>query len=533
MVRDLDRLTATTFDALVVGGGICGLTIAYDAAQRGLSVALIERDDFGCGSSFNHLRTIHGGLRYLQTLDITRARESIAERRTLAQIAPHAVRPLPFVLPLYRSLTKGRLAMRAGFALDRLVAFNRNRDVPETHRLRAGRVVSRDSAIHQFPGLRRQGLTGAAIWHDYVTVESDRLTFSWAQAAADQRAVLANHVEARALLLDGRRCVGVRAWDGPTGRELEIHAHLTVNATGGEIDRLAEPLAGPPRLPLLKAMNLVTSREAGDEALGGRSASGKNLFLVPWRGRALFGTWESGHPVSRDDRGVSDEDIARFIAELNQAFPSLDLTRADVTMVHRGIVPARHHDGRVSLEGKEQVREDAEGLLSVAATKYTTARRLAERATDLVMRKLGRPPVACRTASVPLPGGGMRDVALTIADARRVYDAGLPSDTVPHLVEAYGTRYREVIDLAADRPALRTRLLDSSPVVGAELVHAVRKEMAITLADAMIRRTPLGALGFPGDAATRAAADLVGGELGWTAEQAREQIEAVRKFYET
>ena len=139
MQRDPDALTGRTFDVLVVGGGIYGLTIAYDAAQRGLSVALIERADFGSGASFNHLRTIHGGLRYLQTLDVARARESVIERRVIATIAPHAVRPLPFALPLYRSLTRGITAMRAGFMLDRLVAFDRNRAVCRPHQLPAGR----------------------------------------------------------------------------------------------------------------------------------------------------------------------------------------------------------------------------------------------------------------------------------------------------------------------------------------------------------------------------------------------------------
>ena len=138
---------------LVVGGGIYGLTIAYDAAQRGLSVALVERDDFGSGASFNHLRTIHGGLRYLQTLDLARARESVRERRTLARIAPHAVRPLPFALPLYRSLTRGKLAMRAGFLLDRLVAA---RPQPRRARRRivcpAGASSSRGNAVQRFPG---------------------------------------------------------------------------------------------------------------------------------------------------------------------------------------------------------------------------------------------------------------------------------------------------------------------------------------------------------------------------------------------
>src|SRR5437899_6116691 len=138
MQRDLEALTGQTFDLLVVGGGIFGLTIAYDAAQRGLSVALIERNDFGSGASFNHLRTIHGGLRYLQSLDVKRARESIRERRATARIAPHAVRPLPFALPLYRSLMRGKIAMRAGFLLDRLAAAGRTRGVPPGHRLPGG-----------------------------------------------------------------------------------------------------------------------------------------------------------------------------------------------------------------------------------------------------------------------------------------------------------------------------------------------------------------------------------------------------------
>ena len=178
--RDVQALASHTFDVLVIGGGIYGLTTACDAAQRGLGVALVERNDFGSGTSFNHLRTIHGGLRYLQTLDIARARESVRERRTIARIAPHAVRPTPFALPLYRSITRGKLALRAGFLLDRGVAAGRNRGVAPSHRLPAGRVVSKSTAIQQYPGLRRQGLTGAAVWHDYVMTEPDRLTFSFA-----------------------------------------------------------------------------------------------------------------------------------------------------------------------------------------------------------------------------------------------------------------------------------------------------------------------------------------------------------------
>ncbi len=535
MTRDLDRLTRQTFDVLVVGGGIYGLTIAYDAAQRGLAVALIERDDFGAGASFNHLRTIHGGLRYLQTLDLKRARESVRERRTIARIAPHAVRPLPFALPLYRSVVRGKLALRAGFALDRLVAIGRNRGVPASHRLPGGRVRSRNSAIQLFPGLRRQGLTGAAVWHDYVTTEPDRLTFAWALAASEHGATLANHVEAVAPLVDGRRVVGVSARDTVGTRSLEVSARLTVNATGAHVDALLKPLGVSSGIPMLKAMNLVTTRDAGDEALGGRSTSGRNLFLVPWRERALFGTWESDRACDPNDTTISASDVAAFIAELNQAFPALDLSLTDVTLVHRGVVPAIVHGDRVAPDGHEQVRDHAsagiDGLVSVAGTKYTTARAVAERVTDRLVSKLQRDVVACRTANTPLPGGSLRDVGLTLAAARREHDEGLPSDTIPHLLAAYGSRYRDVLELAAGRADWRTRVAKDSPVIGAELVQAVRSEMAVTLADAVLRRTPLGALGDPGNEALARAAGIVGDVLGWSDARREDEISAVKRFY--
>lgn len=531
MKREVDRLTSRTYDVLVVGGGIYGLTIAYDAVQRGLAVALIERDDFGSGASFNHLRTIHGGLRYLQTLDLARARESLGERRTLARIAPHLVRPLSFVLPLHRSLLGGKSAMRLAFALDRLVAFDRNRDVPTSHRLAGGCVLSRDEAVGRFPDLDRRRLTGAAVWQDHVTIEADRLTFSFAAAAASLGAVLANHVEAVAALTEGRRVVGARGRDRQTGRGLEISARVTVNATGAAIDRLVTPLGAGPPTPMLKAMNLVTRRRAGDTAIGGRAASGRLLFMVPWRGRALFGTWESPRACDPGDTSVAEADLAAFIDELNQGFPTLNLTMDDVTLVHRGIVPAIvHPDGRVTLARRERIRDDVEGIVSVAGAKYTTARATAERVVDGLFRKLQRAAVPCRTSDTPLPGGETRDGPPAIARGRDAA-AALPGDGLPHLMAAYGSRYRDVLDLASDAAEWRAPVADDSPVIGAALVWAVRKEMAITLRDAVVRRTPLGALGYPGDAAVDRAAAIVGSESGWSSERTRAEIADLRQFY--
>jgi glycerol-3-phosphate dehydrogenase len=392
-------------------------------------------------------------------------------------------------------------------------------------------VISRANAVDRFPGLRRRGLTGAAVWYDYVTPEADRLTFSWALAAHGYTAVLANHVDATTLVKDGRGIAGVKAIDRLTGRTLDVAARMVVTAAGGATDHLLNTVGLSAASLLLKAMNLVTSRDAGDVALGGRSASGRHLFLVPWRRRAVFGTWESSSACTPDDTQPGEHEVAAFIGELNEAFPALDLKRTDVTLVHRGLVPATGSGERVSLARHEPVREHGPGLISVLGTKYTTARGVAERVVNRVVAKLQVKAAPCRTDSTPLPGGHVRDVALAIAEARREYDALVPSDTIPHLVAAYGSNCREILELARSRAEWRTRLAADSPVIGAEIVWAARHEMAETLADAVLRRTPLGALGDPGAEAATAAAAMMAVERGWTEERTRQEVERLKEFY--
>jgi glycerol-3-phosphate dehydrogenase len=479
LTRDLDRLTSTTFDLLVIGGGIYGVTIACDAAQRGLSVALIERNDFGSGTSFNHLRTIHGGLRYLQTLDLARARQSIVERRTLAQIAPWAVRPMPFVLPLQRSLTRGRTAMAAAMLLDRVIAADRNHGVPPSHRLPSGRILGRDRALRAYPSLQRMPLRAAAVWYDYVTTDADRLTLAWALSAVQHGAVVANYLEALSLKADGGRVLGAAARDQVTGEALLIRALTVANATGAAVNRLLAPFGGV-ELPLLRAMNVVTTRPALEAAFGGRGRSGGTLFAVPWNGRTLIGTWQSTHICQSDDLAVPDSELDAFLQEANAIFPAADLTRDDVTLVHRGIVPAvLRHGGSPALQGGDVVFEHEAtglaGLVSVAGTKYTTARSVGMRIVDRLFKYLDRPRVGSRSASIVLPHVALSGDAL--------------------------------------------------------LQHAARHEMVLTLADAVMRRTPLGSTGCPKEETLCHAAAVVGNVLGWSVERRRDEIEAVRQLY--
>ncbi|MGE3704931.1 MAG: FAD-dependent oxidoreductase [Vicinamibacterales bacterium] len=534
MTRDLARLATGTFDLLVVGGGIYGLTIAADAAQRGLSVALVEREDFGSGTSFNHLRTIHGGLRYLQTLDLERARESILERRTLARIAPHALRPLPFVLPLTSRLVRGPLMMRAGLLVDAFVARDRNTRVADTLHLPSGRVLSAEEARSRYPAIDRPDLRGAAVWYDYVTVEADRLTLAWALLASAHGAQLANHAEAAALRIEGARVTGAQVRDRITGATVEVRARLVVNATGAGVDTLLPPDART-GTPLIRVMNLVTRLEAGDAALGGQAASGRALFMVPWRGRALFGTFESSAFCRADDADPAGEEIDRFLAEVASAFPRFGLTRADVTLVHRGVVPARAGRGGLpTLEGHQRVRDHAngpravEGLISIAGTKYTTARSVAEQIVDRVLVKIGRPATPSQTAGTPLTG---TDQPIAAATPQAESLAPFPPDVRRHLEAAYGPAAPLIATLASEQPAFAARLAPDQPVIGAQIAWAVRHEMAVTLADAVIRRTPLGAVGHPGPAALAAAAELMAVERRWTVEERAREVERVDAFY--
>lgn len=536
MTRDVARLGARTFDVLVIGGGIYGLIVAADAADRGLSVALVERGDFGGGASFNHLRTLHGGLRYLQTLSLSRARESIRERRTLARIAPQAIGPLPFVLPLRAAVVKGPLMMRAGLALDALIARDRNDGVLPDWRLPAGRVLARREVQRRYPAIGPAATFGAAVWHDFVTLEADRLTIAWALAAADRGAVLVNYATATSLIVDGGRVVGARVENGREGGLCEVAASVVVNATGADLDGLLEAAGAATGAPMLRAMNLVTRLDGGDAALGGQAASGRALFMVPWRGRALFGTWESAAACRPSEVRPPEAEVEAFIREIATAFPGVSdvpLTPGAVTYVHRGVVPAVT-DGRggVALSGRQVIVDHANGprplagLISAAGIKYTTARATAEAITDRVFAKLARPAVPCRTAVTTLAGWGPDAAALPPTDVRTA-----DPEVMAHLTAAYGTGRERVLALTGASPALADRVDAASPVIGAQLVHAVRHEMAVTLADAVMRRTPLGALGHPGQAALARAASVMAGELGWSAERVASEIRSVEGAY--
>ena len=541
MLRDLRHLADTKFDVIVVGAGFYGVTAAWDAAQRGLSVAIIDKDDFGGATSFNNLKTLHGGLRSLSALNFAQMRLFIRERRTLARIVPHLVRPLPFVVTTTRSLVRSTLAWRMLLAVNDVMARDRNDGLsdPGVH-LPDSAIVSKEEALRLNPVVAPEGVTGGAVWYDYQMLSTDRVTLSFLLSAVDAGACAANYVHVTRFLQQNGRVTGVKVEDKLTGDTFAIRSSVVVNAAGpwaaSLLANLPVAARGTPPPRLSRAMNVITRKLVHDHACGGL-ANGRYLFMIPWRDVSIVGTSHDAHDDTADQLKVSRWDLEAFLRDAREAFPHAGLTAADVQLIHRGLLPMIAGEGsHVQLMKESQVVDHSKhglaGLVSMFGVRYTTARHTAQVAVDTVFRALGHEtPPPCRTAETPLQGGSISrmDTFLRAAGQRDI--DGIPAATLTRIATTYGTGYDRVLQLARDIPALGTPLGRSCAVIGAEILYATRAEMALKLIDALVRRTEAGAAGHPGADAVERAAAIMARAHGWDEWRTQNEIGEVEAFF--
>ncbi len=551
MRRDLARLADGRFDLAVVGGGIYGVTIAREAALRGLSVALIEKHDFGGATSWNSHKIVHGGLRYLQSADLRRMRESICERSTWLRIAPHLVRPQAFLMPTYGYGLRGRYALRAALAINDVLSTDRNRGLAPSRHVPPGRMLSPAETLERAPGIDPSGLTGGAMWHDGLMVSSERLLIAVLRSAVDAGAEAANYVAVMGLRRGRAGAVeAVHVRDEVSGSGLEVRARFVINAGGPWTVGAALP-GGPspgPGVRLAKAMNLVVRKVTGETAIGvarrfavsgGRMRTDRRLFfLVPWRDVTLAGTTYLDTGEAPDSFGVQDEEIETFLAEINAAYPPAELRREDVRLVHAGLVPVvgvRGERADVDLATRNEIRDHAAeghpGVMTVTGVKFTTARSVAEAAIDLAAAALGRSFAPSVSAERPVYGGAIADPdALAARETRGAFDAA-SADVLRRLIVHHGDRFRDLLAEHAGDPAALRPIAEGAAATRAEVLHAVREEMAHRLSDVVLRRTDLGSAGHPGDAALAAAAGVMAKDLGWTPERTEAEIADVRGLF--
>ncbi len=514
MRRDLSRLSSETFDLLIVGGGASGAFTARDASLRGLKVALVEGQDFAGATSAHNSKLAHGGLRYLRTMDFRLVRESLVERGNLLRMAPHLVRPLPFLLPVNGGFTE-RVYLGAGLTLYDLMAGG---DMPRHRWLKnPGEAVLED-------------FNGAFEYHDAQMYAPERIALECLVDADTNGAAIANYVRAEKLLQRNGRVEGVSARDTITGDVFDIPAKVSLVAAGPWADLFLAAASGKPAAHKLVRSNgihiLVPS--FSDKALTIEAGAG-HFFVMPWRGYSLVGTTDTPFTGDPASLSVSEADIAGLIGTVNQYLPQAHLARDAVAFFYAGLRPLVA-DGSANTYGVsrkselvDHAGEGLDGVFSVLGGKWTTSRALAQSVTDAVVKKLAVKAGPCVTRA-PLPGGRFEDFASLAAGIEKTW----PGIGMRHLIHMFGARLplllknARVADLAALGPSGDTM---------AQVDFAVAHEMALTLEDVVMRRTSLGQFGPPPNL------DLVAARmaqmLGWDAARTQSEIESLAPLYHT
>lgn len=543
MKRNPSHLANREYDLVVVGGGIYGAAIAREAALCGLSTALIEKGDFCSATSASSLKIIHGGLRYLQQMDIARLRNSVVERRAMLRIAPHLVHPLPCLMPTQGHLMKGREAMFCGMLLNDILSADRNRLQDPEKFIPRCRLISRDEVCHRVPGFSPEGITGGAAWHDAYVYNSERLVTAMVRSAVEAGATAANYVKLTGFQRTGSRITAVRARDEFGGTEFDIAAKLVINAAGPWANEVLATLApGTPAAVkgLALGLNFVLKRQilphysAGLRFRRNAGESQRLLFMMPWRGHTLAGTYYRPHHGPADSMKVTEQDIDILLSDLTHAYPSAEIKPDDIAAILPGLLPIKHTglvNGEPALASHFSIIDHAgadaiEGLMTVVGVKYTTARDVAARTLRHALAKLGRTPARSGSDQRPLPGGTITDFNAFLDEAKAKAAAPLSGAVMEHLAFNYGRETHDLLAMGKTEPDLLKPLSPSTPVIGAEVAHAVRAEMAATLADVVLRRTDLGSAGRPAPGALEACARIMAAECGW--DEARRIAEIAR-----
>ncbi len=492
-------------DLVVIGAGINGCGIARDAALRGLRVVLIDKDDIASATTGRSTRLIHGGLRYLEHLELSLVRESLRERERLLGIAPHLVHPLSFFIPIYDRDRRGPWTIRAGLLAYDALSFNKSEE--HHHMLNPGQARERE------PGIAAEGLKGAAVYFDAQAEYPERLSLENALDAYDHGVTVVTHRRVERLLIADGRVAGVELEGGRS-----VRGRVTLNVAGPWVDEVLRSSGDAPEFERLiggtKGTHLVVGAFDGapSEAMYVEADDGRPYFIVPWNDLYLIGTTDTRYRGDLDHVVATEEEIDYLIEATNEVIPEARLTPDDVIYTYAGVRPLpESHGDEGSVTRRHIIHDhapDLEGLVSIAGGKLTTYRNLAEETVDVVFKKLGRPSPGCRTSDLPLPGGAVSDWP----GFREEFIRAAPVDrrVAERLLRIYGVRSEELLARAEGSPELLEPFDPTTGAIAAEVVHAVESELASSLADVLLRRTMVGLGPTAGIGPDEAAAKLMG-----------------------
>jgi len=530
----LEALQEESFDVVVIGGGITGAGVALDAASRGYSVALVERDDFASGTSSRSSKLVHGGLRYLQNFDLGLVREALLERALMVNLAPHLVHPLPLLVPGFDG-KRPDLLVGVGLNMYDVMARDRLRRRPDDDEWSPDRhrIISAEETLELIPALAEREPTSAYLFYDCQT-DDVRLVLTVLGEAERFGAVIANQTQVTGLIDRNGRAAGVMCLDRLSGGEFELQATNVVKATGVWADQIRPDEiydAGEvPRIRPSRGTHITISHDDLPLVAGAivPAGGGRTIFALPWLGRTLVGTTDNDYDGPLEHIAPDESDIEYLLEACNEFFGT-SLTGADLTGAYAGVRPLiSTGDPRksVDISRKAELYETSSGMLTITGGKLTTWRRMAKMTVDRLVERESR-EAECRTHEIPL---GLPAVDGDLPDVD-----GVDEQSRELLAGRYGHAARGVLDLAKEKPELARRIVPALPDLVAEAPFAARHEQALSLSDVLLRRTRLALLAAPDltgpDAeAPRAVAEALAPELGWDDQRLDDELREWREI---
>ena len=525
MKRDFSLLAGRHFDLLVCGGGIYGAWTAYDAALRGLSVAIVEQDDWAAATSSASSKLIHGGLRYLETYDFKLVRKTILERQLLLELAPHRVWPLRFGVPIYKDSRIGTLQLKAGLTLYDFFAWRPGKfmAIPKI----AHRHFDRATFAERFPVLDSDGLKGGFTYGDAQTDDA-RLVLELIAGALAAGAVCVNYCKLTGLIETGGQGSGATVQDQLNNKNVEMHAKQIVNTTG---QWTATSEQGREWCRLSKGVHLVMPAALADEALLLTAKSdGRVFFMIPWYGMTLVGTTDTEYGGDLDHVAVEPEEVAYLLAEANHYLKAA-WTEADIVGRYAGVRMMKRSDkiSPSAVSRDWELKTASNGLHYSIGGKLTSAREDAACIVDTVCAQLGM-HLPCATRSRRFPWAPQEDYSKwSVAMSAHARQLGIDQESAEWLIRRHGKRVGEVFGIIADAPDLAERIVPALPFIYADLLFCARTEMAIHLDDLLRRRMPLLILAKLSENILRRLADTVAATMGWGEAAINCEVETCRQ----
>jgi glycerol-3-phosphate dehydrogenase len=538
----LEAIVGEKFEVVVIGGGITGAGVALDAASRGYSVALLEGRDYAIGTSSRSSKMVHGGLRYLENFDLGLVREALLERQLMVELAPQLVYPTPFLVP---TLGENRPDRKIGLGLNAYdvlagVGGNRGRTRRETRRLGRQaeaegnwspdrhRTIDRDEMVELVPALADLEPESAYMFYDCQT-DDVRLVLTVLGEAQRFGAVCVNGAQVTGVAEKNGRAAAVEFEDAESGESLTVYADNVVNATGVWADRIRpgeiQDEEDIPKIAPSRGAHLLLSTEdldMGSAACVVPAGEGRSIFALPWYGRTLVGTTDVDHDGSIDQVPPTGDDLGYLLDSVN-AFAGTSLTDSDIVGAYAGVRPLiSTGDPRksVDISRRAELYETSSGMLTITGGKLTTWRRMAKQTVDRIVERAGR-KARCQTADIPL--------GMEVDPGHLNAPEGVSDESIRQLAFRYGHAARSVLGLAATDPGLARPILPGMPDLMAEVVFAVEKEQARSVADVLLRRSRIGltsASSLASAESVREVSGLIGKSLGWTRSETHAAAEA-------